>query len=152
MIDDECAAIGGMQIGRGNRSTRRKPAPASHCPPQILHNLTWDRTRAAAVGRQRLSALANNRLTLKCFSLYMGTQRTILDWWHECRYLLVHVQSEILIAWCRFINIGTGRYKLRTVDSNKRPGATQDSHTTLIISEEKIKENEWNRHVREMKC
>jgi hypothetical protein len=24
--DDDCGAIGGMKIGRGNRSTRRKPA------------------------------------------------------------------------------------------------------------------------------
>jgi hypothetical protein len=29
MIDDgDCGEIGGMKIGRGNRSTRRKPAPA----------------------------------------------------------------------------------------------------------------------------
>jgi hypothetical protein len=27
--------IGGMKIGRGTRSTRRKPAPAPLCPPQI---------------------------------------------------------------------------------------------------------------------
>jgi hypothetical protein len=28
-IDDgDCGAIGGMKIGRGNRSTRRKPTPA----------------------------------------------------------------------------------------------------------------------------
>jgi hypothetical protein len=28
MIDeDDCGAIGGMKIGRGNWSTRRKPAP-----------------------------------------------------------------------------------------------------------------------------
>jgi hypothetical protein len=26
--DDDCGGIGGMKIGRGNRSTRRKPAPA----------------------------------------------------------------------------------------------------------------------------
>jgi hypothetical protein len=25
--------FGGMKIGRGNRSTRRKPAPAPLCPP-----------------------------------------------------------------------------------------------------------------------
>jgi hypothetical protein len=31
---DDCGAIGGMKIGRGNRSTRRKPAPAPLCPPQ----------------------------------------------------------------------------------------------------------------------
>jgi hypothetical protein len=31
-------AIGGMKIGRGNRSTQRKPTPAPLCPPQ---NPTW---------------------------------------------------------------------------------------------------------------
>jgi hypothetical protein len=30
--DDECGATGGM-LGRGNRSTRRKPAPVPLCPP-----------------------------------------------------------------------------------------------------------------------
>jgi hypothetical protein len=48
MIDDY-GAVGGMKIGRGNRITRRKPAPVPRCPPQIPHDLTWDRTRAAAV-------------------------------------------------------------------------------------------------------
>jgi hypothetical protein len=36
---------GGMMIGRGNRSTRRKPGPVPRT-----------RTRAAAVGSQRLTA------------------------------------------------------------------------------------------------
>jgi hypothetical protein len=36
MIDDgDCGAVHGMKIGRGNRSIRRKPTPASLCPPQI---------------------------------------------------------------------------------------------------------------------
>jgi hypothetical protein len=36
MIDDgDCGAIGGMKIGRGNRSTRRKLVPVPLCPPQI---------------------------------------------------------------------------------------------------------------------
>jgi hypothetical protein len=56
MIDDDYGAIGGMRIGRGNRSTRRKPAPVPLCPPQIPHDLTWDRTWAAAMGSQRLTA------------------------------------------------------------------------------------------------
>jgi hypothetical protein len=35
MIDDgDCGAIGGMKIGKGNRSTRRKPTPEPLCPPQ----------------------------------------------------------------------------------------------------------------------
>jgi hypothetical protein len=31
--DDECGAVGGMRIGRGNRSTRRKLPPVPLCPP-----------------------------------------------------------------------------------------------------------------------
>jgi hypothetical protein len=46
--------IGGM-IGRGNRSTRRKPAPVPLCPPQTPH-IARTRNRAAAVGSQRLTA------------------------------------------------------------------------------------------------
>jgi hypothetical protein len=57
MIDeDDCGAIGGTKIGRGNRSTRRKPAPAPLCPPQIPHDQTRARTWAAAVGNQRRTA------------------------------------------------------------------------------------------------
>jgi hypothetical protein len=29
-----------MRTGRGNRSTRRKPAPVPLCPPKIPHDLT----------------------------------------------------------------------------------------------------------------
>jgi hypothetical protein len=32
--------IGGMMIGKGNRSTRRKPAPVPLYPPQIPHEFT----------------------------------------------------------------------------------------------------------------
>jgi hypothetical protein len=57
MIDDgECGAIDGMKIDKGIRSTRRKPAPAPLCPPQFPHDMTQARTRAAAVGSQRLTA------------------------------------------------------------------------------------------------
>jgi hypothetical protein len=59
--DDDYGAVGEMRIGRGNRSTQRKPAPVLICPPQIPHDLTWDRTRAAAVGSQRLTAWAMAR-------------------------------------------------------------------------------------------
>jgi hypothetical protein len=54
--EGDCGAIGGMKIGRGNRSTRRKPAPAPLYPPQISLDQTRDRTRVAAVGSQRLTA------------------------------------------------------------------------------------------------
>jgi hypothetical protein len=38
--DYEDGEFGGMMIGRGNRSTRRKPAPVPLYPPQIPHDLT----------------------------------------------------------------------------------------------------------------
>jgi hypothetical protein len=43
----------GMKISRGNRSTRRKPAPAPLRPPQISLDQTRVRTRTAEVGSQR---------------------------------------------------------------------------------------------------
>jgi hypothetical protein len=59
MIDEgDCGAIGGMKIGRGKLSTRRKPAPAPLCPPQIPHDQTRAWSRVAAVGNQRLTAWA----------------------------------------------------------------------------------------------
>jgi hypothetical protein len=42
-------------IGRGNRSTRRKPAPVPLCPPQAPH-AARTRTRAAEAGSHRLTA------------------------------------------------------------------------------------------------
>jgi hypothetical protein len=35
--DYDDGEIGGMVTGRGNRSTRRKPAPVPFCPPQTTH-------------------------------------------------------------------------------------------------------------------
>jgi hypothetical protein len=52
--DYDNGEIGGM-IGRGNRSTWRKPAPVPLCPPKPPHAARM-RTRAAAVESQRLTA------------------------------------------------------------------------------------------------
>jgi hypothetical protein len=54
--DCEDGEFGGMKIGRGYRSTQRKPAPALLCPPQIPLDQSRARTQAAAVGSQRLTA------------------------------------------------------------------------------------------------
>jgi hypothetical protein len=50
---NEYRAIGGMRISRRNRNSRGKVAPIPLCLPQIPHDLTWNRTRATAVGTQR---------------------------------------------------------------------------------------------------
>jgi hypothetical protein len=54
--DYDDGEFGGMKIGRGNRSTRRRPAPAPLCTPQIPLDQTRARTRAAAVESQPLAA------------------------------------------------------------------------------------------------
>jgi hypothetical protein len=36
--DGDCGEIGGIKIGRGNRSTRRKPAPSPLSLPQKSHD------------------------------------------------------------------------------------------------------------------
>jgi hypothetical protein len=53
--DYDDGEIGGMMIGRGNRSTRRKPTSVPLYPPQTPH-AARKRTRATAVGSQRLTA------------------------------------------------------------------------------------------------
>jgi hypothetical protein len=56
--EGDCGAIGGMKIGRRNRSTRRKPVPAPLCPPQI----PLDQTPGSNPGR-RGGKPATNRLS-----------------------------------------------------------------------------------------
>jgi hypothetical protein len=62
MDDGERGAVGGMS-DRGNRSTLIKRATMSLCSPQIPHDLSWDRTRAAP-GSRRLT----NRLSYRSAS------------------------------------------------------------------------------------
>jgi hypothetical protein len=65
-------------IGRGNRSTRRKPAPVPLCPPQTPH-AARTRTRAAAVGSQLLAAeLRHGRLGLLRIRLHGNNSRKLL--------------------------------------------------------------------------
>jgi hypothetical protein len=73
MIDDgDCGAIGGMKIGRGNQSVRRKPIPLPLCPPWIPHYLTRAWTRAAAMGSQWLTAWAMARSFILVRKLMMN--------------------------------------------------------------------------------
>jgi hypothetical protein len=58
----EHGVVRGMRTGRGNLSTRRKPAPVSLCPPKIPGDLTWDRSRAAEMISWRPTACAMARL------------------------------------------------------------------------------------------
>jgi hypothetical protein len=46
---DERGTVGGMRIGRWNRSTRRKSTPETLSPSQTQKHLSWDRTWVFAV-------------------------------------------------------------------------------------------------------
>jgi hypothetical protein len=66
----------GRMTGRGNRSTLRKPAPAPLCPLQTPH-AARTRTRAAAVGSQRLTAWATARPSAIVTTLRVGRRRIL---------------------------------------------------------------------------
>jgi hypothetical protein len=66
MIDDECGAVSGMRIGRRNQSIWRKSAPVPF-RPQVPHEITWERTQAAAVGSWHLNASAMVRSLVVTF-------------------------------------------------------------------------------------
>jgi hypothetical protein len=56
MIDEgDCGAIGGMKLA-GETEVLGENLPQRLCPPQIPLDQTRARTRAAAVGSQRLTA------------------------------------------------------------------------------------------------
>jgi hypothetical protein len=99
--DDECGAVGGMRIGRGNRTTRRKPAPLPLCPPQIPHDLTCARTRAAAVRSRRLTSWAMarpNRHFVEGLRKATQTSATVVGYPAEIR-------TE------NFLNMSSARYR-----------------------------------------
>jgi hypothetical protein len=60
--NSEDGEFDGMKMGRGNRSTRRKPATAPFSPPQIPLDQTRARTRAEKSATNRLSYGAVNWL------------------------------------------------------------------------------------------
>jgi hypothetical protein len=57
-------AVGAMRIGRGNRSTRRKPAPFPLCPPEIPHDLIRVWTSDVAVEDRIITTWATAQLCL----------------------------------------------------------------------------------------
>jgi hypothetical protein len=59
MIDDgDCGAVGEMKIRRGYRSTRRKPVPTLHRPPEIPHDLILGSKPGRRVGKQATNLLS----------------------------------------------------------------------------------------------
>jgi hypothetical protein len=100
--DDECGAVCGMIIGKGNRSTRRKPVPVPLCPPQIPHDLTWAGTRATAVWKRRLTDWAMAR------PHFIVTQRYPI--WINSGARICDSVTQISMVCFRSFNIITEQY------------------------------------------
>jgi hypothetical protein len=89
-------------IGSGNRSTRRKPAPMLFCPPQTPY-AARTRTRAAAVGSQRLTAWATARPLYVYICMHVITY---VGCTHICLYVHVYVQNVwVYVNVCLCMNI-----------------------------------------------
>jgi hypothetical protein len=70
--DYDDGEIGGMMIGRGNRSTRKKAPPVPLCPPQTNPACSArTQTQAAAVGSQRLTVQPTTEFSYKQISRYL---------------------------------------------------------------------------------
>jgi hypothetical protein len=92
--DDECVALGGTRTRRGNRSTRRQTAPIPLRPSQIPHDLSRDRTRAAAMRSRRLTAwtMARSFIGFNWFKIKTSGGLCRTSWWifgfHGIRFFL----------------------------------------------------------------
>jgi hypothetical protein len=114
----EYEAVGGVRIGRGNRSTRRKSAPVPFCPPQIPHDLTW----------------GNVALTLREFTVASRlspsglAQRYCFRWLEAAR--LPCNQAARLTA--RPASVCTRRFKPRLTEGTEFPFRTASTHFVAV--------------------
>jgi hypothetical protein len=118
MIDNnECGAVGWMLIGRGNRSTQRKPAQVPLRTPQIPHDLTWARIRVGAVGSRPLIAWTTAR-PLRSVAWRRSTNWICDSHWdgYEELYLLVYCRahSAVLAACFRLVSCFLTLWPLNT--------------------------------------
>jgi hypothetical protein len=87
---DEYGAFDGMRIGRGNRRTRRDPDPSATSSTQILHDLTWDRSRADGGGKP-----ATNRLSYGTASFTIVTFNTFVPGEFANRFSQSATESQV---------------------------------------------------------
>jgi hypothetical protein len=88
-------------IGRGNRSTRRKPAPVPLCPPQTPH-AARTRTRPAAVGSQCLTAWATARPKYQVTFSGSRGGRMGRRWYRTSRPIYICLWKEERESWISY--------------------------------------------------
>jgi hypothetical protein len=94
-----------MRTGRGNRSTRRKPAPVPLYPLQMPHDLTWDRTWVAVVGRRRLTAWAIARPTGVIWTITKKFWEKLIAYfpWYDTGHIENDASNNSSIVACVFV-------------------------------------------------
>jgi hypothetical protein len=137
-IDDECRAVGGMRIGRRNRSTRGKPAPVTLCPPQIPHDLTWGSNPGRRGGKLATNCLiygtvTSSNLYFSCcinsrYDLYSScaTTQTANSWFFERSIFLVHHLMAFFLK-----RVG---YTLKIISLQRRRVTASDSLLVARLS------------------
>jgi hypothetical protein len=76
-----CGAFGGMRIGKGNRSTRRKPAPVPLCSPQIPHDLGSNPARRSGMpATNRLSYGMAQNFRCLCNNVFNLLFHFVTEW------------------------------------------------------------------------
>jgi hypothetical protein len=127
-------------IGRGNRSTRRKPAPVPLCPSQTPH-AARTRTRAAAAGSQRLTAELRHGLPRGLRHELSSFARTPGSWVRIPLKAWISVYAFILCLFvlCIGSDLTTGFSLVQGVlpsvskmitELKKRPGPSKGSRAT----------------------
>jgi hypothetical protein len=95
--DYDDGEIGGM-IGRGNRSTRRKPAPVPLCPPQTPHANPGRRGGKPATNRLGYGT-AFSLFGVGCISQLHRPHRAILWTWEACRRMSWTPRGVLPVKW-----------------------------------------------------
>jgi hypothetical protein len=122
--DYDDGEVGGT-IGKGNRSTLRKPAPMPLCPQQNPH-AARSRTRAAAVGSQRLTAWATARpktlVSIHACVNWEIRHRIIRRVLSVSLIIITHIGTPIYHCLIYAVLLATSKFKLRL-----------QSHTRFVL-------------------
>jgi hypothetical protein len=90
-------AFGGIKIGRGDRSTRRKPTPAPLCPPQ---NPTWQprsRTPDRSCGKPATNRLSYGTASFSPISSPLTTRRVTVEIFEPASTRASHTQLHVTV-------------------------------------------------------
>jgi hypothetical protein len=127
MIDDECGAIGGLRIGRGNRSTRRKPVPVPH---KAVLKMETERLHAASHPRNNYR-LGNLKFSLEVLFIKQLVALFLLKCLRSCVLKLHNEKLHNLYFSPSIIRMIKSR-RMRWAGNVARMGEKRNSYRILV--------------------